>query len=1023
MIHSSTKSAKEKENDRGISSHILTLHRRLLHALNLGTRFFDEKTNRWKWQCVNIEVQKNVLRSISAFLDSIAGDARAMRHSIVKESATDILGALLWILQCKSEPLLSMASNVAVKLVSVLPSQQLQLRLLDLVYCLSSLLSSHQVEVAIPSATALNLVISNLSATSEKAVIEALKETEISICIVQNIKDCGAKKIEYFIEMASLLSTVLLRWSSSRFPVCNDVELMKVLANMHTKTDSSIKLVLLRLYTSLALCDSAVQKLIEGGKVFLQMIVQAMGKSNPHDVRIEGFRLAQCLLRSQGNCLKVMDLCGDALVDAIICGMRETGPSSKKIENNYGSILVEACKLALITRWAGDHHIRFWKQGIDRVLLSLLIENIHDQSVELVLPLEKQISMVKEGLKVNYHVAPRSYVWDILGWLTIHCGENSNPYSYTHESELHINLLILCACFTFVEAIQKWCRICQNDVDDNFQSEPVSRAVLMMIYSPCNYISSHARFVLSDILKVKGNPCLKNSLHTLDYISSLKSYSSFDKLQLVINLIGLTCLSSLPQYQRCIIESRGIKAVVLLVQRCLSNDIHVERPEVAPHLHTVFHKRSCCWIGKGGWEGSNILLFYGLWGLAEFLHQCCLLPDNPQQFTREVTNINTELVNKLHEICSSTSFSPGVKWYVSYILSYFGFYGFPNEFSKRIGKSLNQEGYADLRLIVANGDSVSVHGVILAVRCPSLLPSQVLSSSKSSKEITDCFVGETVREVRYSSHVDYEALLLLLEYVYFGHLYAAEEETVKKLKVLAKRCNLQPLLQLLCRQSPKWGAPFPSFNLTSSLDSAGSYFFDVIMEAKSNEFVGWTCYICSHPVPHLHAHKVVLQSGCDYLQGLFRSGMQESHSQVIKVDISWEALVKLVHWFYSDELPNPPSGCLWLNMDDQEKLFHLQQYVELCWLGEFWILESIQEACWNAIMSCLDSSKQLSIKIINMAYKLSLWKLVDIAANLMAPSYRQLRDSGELEEFDEALVHFIYSASIELNHEGEKRFS
>jgi hypothetical protein len=223
-----------------------------------------------------------------------------------------------------------MASNVAVKLVSVLPSQLLQLRMLDLVYCLSSLLSSHQVEVAIPCATALNSIISSLSATSEKAVIEALKETEISICIVRNIKDCSGKKIEYFLEMASLLSTILLRWPSSRFPVCNDVELMKVLANMHTKTDSYIKLVLLKLYTSLgikisisyrplllsssyfvnylklkplnllfllpALCDSVAQKLIEDGKVFLQMIVQAMGKSNTHDVRIEGFRLAQCLL-------------------------------------------------------------------------------------------------------------------------------------------------------------------------------------------------------------------------------------------------------------------------------------------------------------------------------------------------------------------------------------------------------------------------------------------------------------------------------------------------------------------------------------------------------------------------------------------------------------------------------------------------------------------------------------------------------------------------------------------------------
>ena len=105
-------------------------------------------------------------------------------------------------------------------------------------------------------------------------------------------------------------------------------------------------------------------------------------------------------------------------------------------------------------------------------------------------------------------------------------------------------------------------------------------------------------------------------------------------------------------------------------------------------------------------------------------------------------------------------------------------------------------------------------------------------------------------------------------------------------------------------------------------------------------------------------------------------------------------------------------------MDDEEKLSNLQQYVELNWLAEFWILESIQEACWNVIISCLDSAKHLSAKIIKMAYNLSLWKLVDIATNLMASSYRQLRDSGELEEFDDALVHLIYSASIRLSQEG-----
>ncbi|KAG4957943.1 hypothetical protein GLYMA_15G255000v4 [Glycine max] len=1013
---------KEKENDRCISSHMQTLHRRLLHALNLGTRHFDEKTNRWNWQCANIEVQKNVLRSIGAFLDSLSGDARAARHAIVKESVADsILGALLWILQCKSEALLSMASNVAVKLVSSIPNSLLQLHMLDLVYCLSSLLSSHQVEVATPCAIALNLVISNLSATSEKAVMEALNETETSIRIVRNIKFFAedAKKIEYFKEMTLLLSAILWRWPPSRFSVGNDVILMKGLANIHTRTESSIKIALLKLYTSLALCDSVARKLIEDGEGFPQMVVQAMGKSNPHAVQIEGFRLAQCLLRSQENCLEVVGLCGEALVDAIICGMKETGLSSKKIGNNHGSLSVEACQLALITRWAGDHHINFWKQGIDRILLNLLIENIQDQLSEPVLSLEKQISMAKEGLKANYHLGLRSYLWDILGWLTIHCGENLNPY--THGSKLCINLLITCACLSFVDTLEKWCRICQKDIDDHFQSEPVSRAVLMMIHSPCNTISSYARFLLLDALEVKGLSCLKSLIHTLDYTSSLESYGSFDKLQLVINLIGLTCLSSLPEYQSCIIESKGIKAIVLLVKRCLSNDIHVERRNFTPHLHTTFQERSCCCMDKEDWEGSNVLLFYSLLGLSEILRQCDLLQDNSQQYSREVTNIRAQLVSKLHEICSGNSFSPGVRWYVLYILTYFGFYGFPNELAKRIGKSLNKEEYSDMRLVVANGVSVSVHGVILAVRCPSLLPPQLLPSMKNSEKVTDKFVRETMREVQLSSHVDYEALVLLLEYVYLGCLHAGEE-TVKKLKILAKRCKLQHLLQMLYRQRPKWGTPFPSFNLTPSLGSAGSCFSDAILEAKSNKLVGWTCNICSDTVPHMHVHKVILQSGCDYLQGLFRSGMRESHSQVIKVDISWEALIKLVQWFYSDELPNPPSGCLWDNMDDEEKLFNLQPYVELCWLAEFWILENIQEACWDVIMSCLDSSSQLPIKIIKMAYNHSLWKLVDVAANLMAPSYRQLQNSGELEEFDDALVHLIYSASIQLNQEGKNCF-
>ena len=186
-----------------------------------------------------------------------------------------------------------------------------------------------------------------------------------------------------------------------------------------------------------------------------------------------------------------------------------------------------------------------------------------------------------------------------------------------------------------------------------------------------------------------------------------------------------------------------------------------------------------------------------------------------------------------------------MRWYVLYILTYFGFYGFPNELAKRIGKSLNKEEYSDMRLVVANGVSVSVHGVILAVRCPSLLPPQLLPSMKNSEKVTDKFVRETMREVQLSSHVDYEALVLLLEYVYLGCLHAGEE-TVKKLKILAKRCKLQHLLQMLYRQRPKWGTPFPSFNLTPSLGSAGSCFsYDFLVDQLLIKYLEIACDWCN----------------------------------------------------------------------------------------------------------------------------------------------------------------------------------
>lgn len=126
--------------------------------------------------------------------------------------------------------------------------------------------------------------------------------------------------------------------------------------------------------------------------------------------------------------------------------------------------------------------------------------------------------------------------------------------------------------------------------------------------------------------------------------------------------------------------------------------------------------------------------------------------------------------------------------------------------------------------------------------------------------------------------------------------------------------------------------------------------------------------------------------------------------------VSWEAMIKLVEWFYTDQLPDPPYGCSWDNMDNEEKLNELHPYIELCWLSELWLLEDIQDACFKVVVSCLDS--ELSIKVIQITAKFSLWKLAEFAAACMAPLYCTLRDSGDLEELDEFLVDMVRAASV-----------
>lgn len=164
--------------------------------------------------------------------------------------------ALESILQYKNQSILKLASDVAVKMVNILPSSILRSHVLDLICPLVDLISSQQVQVAISSASALNVILSKLSSRQESQVWKILKETKAAGSIVHNVKQfyINNKPIEYFREMVSVLSKILWQCPSLRFPVWNDPMFLNALGTIKVESENSVEIAVLQLYSSLGIC-------------------------------------------------------------------------------------------------------------------------------------------------------------------------------------------------------------------------------------------------------------------------------------------------------------------------------------------------------------------------------------------------------------------------------------------------------------------------------------------------------------------------------------------------------------------------------------------------------------------------------------------------------------------------------------------------------------------------------------------------------------------------------------------------
>ncbi|KAK9138896.1 hypothetical protein Sjap_009490 [Stephania japonica] len=1018
-MKSSKRGGGEKPR-KNSSNQFSTLHQRLYQALNLGIKCYND--GKKKWECRDIETQKLVVRAIDAFVSCISRDM--LQNPLVKDAIGDMLLAMEGVFQSENETILGMAANIAEKLVDILGSSILLFDVLELVSSLSYLVSFHQPSISASYAITLNKILEKLTPRRMKMhndVWEILKQRKIIHSITCGLEDfiVGTKPLEYFIETSSLLKTILLRWPSSRYPFWSNAT-VKGLDTIYAKLDScSAQVSVLQLYSSLALCGTVAKKILEIGEAFVLMIVHCMN-SKPHSIRVEAFKLAQCFLRSQECCVTMMSLGGKSIITATIKALSGWRICNGKVSKEQMLLLVEACSLALVTRWPGDHHSLFWELGIDRVLLELLLGHSH-QIVLLgpTLSMEGVIALALEGINSSHLVVIRPYVLDIVGWLATNCTESFNPE--THSNINCLNILIACGCLTLADFV-KLRQLYPGDVPYLSKVEPACRAVLLMINSPCKYIASQARNILSKLLDPNVDTYLKHIFDCLKCTMNWCNLGMENDHQIVINLIVLACIPVLPRHHSFVIESNCVRILFTFITWCVKN-----HATLVSCMHSSSGQNTCCWFDES-WEGRNSFLFFGLCGLSELIQHSTILRNHGEKTSGLVVN-GLEmggsdahmLVQCLHDICHNT-FSSGVVCYATYILSFFGLYGYPSRLGKRIGKALKEIELADVQFRLAGGETLEGHGVILAARCQSLLPTKPHTLEEIGGGSNAGFNMEHKKfkkEVHLSSRIVCQTLKNLLEFVYVGSVQV-DAAIVKDLKMLAKGCQLHDLLYVLGGKRPKWGSKVACCNYIAALGPTGYEFSDIRLEANGGRATDSTCSVCTLASPHVHAHKIILSISSDYMRAMFSSAMQESFAQIIKVPVSWEALSKLVIWFYSDELPKPSSGCLWDNMDADRQLQELHPFIELCWLAEFWLLEHIREEALAVVMSRLNSSKQLYLKVIAISADLNQLEIVEAAANYLAPLFPHLRDSGDLEALNENLVDIVRVAYVSLSQSGER---
>ncbi|KAJ7541399.1 hypothetical protein O6H91_10G057900 [Diphasiastrum complanatum] len=595
------------------------------------------------------------------------------------------------------------------------------------------------------------------------------------------------------------------------------------------------------------------------------------------------------------------------------------------------------------------------------------------------------------------------------------------------------------------------------------EAAQMCKTTLILLSSTSEYCSTTTKVLLDNQLQQYAEEPFTFLLDALGLGYKETSKVKSEKVLTLRRLWTLSSLSYLQESKRKLLDTNGANVVFIIIREHHKANVRTtfgnsSLPISGVHGRIMESKscKSCCSHVIQKWEGDDDVLFAALSAFARLFQGSV--------WAKELTGIvqqgsvyqlvknqhgEGEVISLLWKLAGDKDAAAGVRWWASSGLACLGLYGFPSKLGENSKKMLTDSVLSDLTFVFANGNSLQCHAIMLLARCPSLLPLLLQPDSSKQKlsrsdEYDDLILQQACMEyndnavdprtqysidkavkrgdpvkVQASARLSYEATKYILEFIYAG-VVQLNAKNLTEVKLLAKRCRLKTLSGLLNGETPTWGAAIPQFSLASLLGDLGYQLVDIVLQADTciSEQGAEKCKLCKLTSDHVHAHRLVLSSQCEFFEALFRSGMRDSAEQAIQVHRRKEVVVKVVYYLYCGKLlslSEVDGDCAWSHLGTQKQLTYLQQLVELAELAEEWLLEDLQQRCFERIMHYVRLNLYLCPEVMSHAATSGQGFIVDELAEIIAPMYTQMQNSGAFDTLEEELKEIVRTAHVRMS--------